>query len=66
MPRLVAVVAGLARGVAPALGAVPRDVARLVAVVARRLVGALRALPGYVTRAVTSVTKQSHQLLTLI
>lgn len=60
MARLVAVVAGLARRVAPALGAVPCDVARLVAVVARRLVRALRALPGYVTRAVTSETTKTN------
>lgn len=54
MPRLVAVVAGLVGVVAPALGAVPRDVPRFVAVVARRLVGTLRALARYVPGAVTS------------
>lgn len=55
VPGLVAVVARLAGGVAPALRAVARDVPSLVAVVARRLVGALRALARYVPRAVTSV-----------
>lgn len=53
MAGLVAVVAGLV-GVAPALGAVPRDVPSLVAVVARRLVRALRTLARYVSRAITS------------
>lgn len=53
MAGLVAVVAGLV-GIAPALGAVPRDVPSLVAIVARRLVGALRTFARYVSRAVTS------------
>lgn len=55
MAGLVAIVAGLVR-VTPALGAVSRDVPRLVAVVARRLIGALRALARYVSRAVASET----------
>lgn len=55
MAGLVAVVAGLVRAVAAALGAVPCDVPGLVAVVTRRLVRALRALARYVSRAVTSV-----------
>lgn len=55
VPRLVAVVASLAGGVAPSLGAIPRDVPGFIAVVARRLVGTLGALARYMTGAVTSV-----------
>lgn len=64
VPGLIAVVTCLAGRVAPALGAVPRDVPRLVAVVAGRFIRALRALARYVPRAVASeIQHTSHYFI---